>query len=152
MHKPRLSLILFRDCNWTRTQNHLVCKRTLNHLAELAVRSFWQNGWVFVYELSSCGFESSCSHLNFRFRASFELGVPWHSGNYRVWIHSEARTWHDKNIQSLFKMTIYLAIWFIFMDHLQNKAVAEVLDNWQCLEYVSQLLFTLHLLLFRFYP
>ena len=24
------------DCNWTRTQNHLVLKRTLNHLAELA--------------------------------------------------------------------------------------------------------------------
>ena len=24
------------DCNWTRTQNHLVCKRTLNHLAKLA--------------------------------------------------------------------------------------------------------------------
>ena len=41
------------DCNWTRTQNHLVLKRTLNHLAK-----------------------------------------------YRVWIHSETRTWHDKNIQS----------------------------------------------------
>ena len=25
------------DCNWTRTQNHLVLKRTLNHLAKLAV-------------------------------------------------------------------------------------------------------------------
>ena len=24
------------DCNWTRTQNHLVCKRTLNHLAKLS--------------------------------------------------------------------------------------------------------------------
>ena len=24
------------DCNWTRTQNHLVLKRTLNHLASLA--------------------------------------------------------------------------------------------------------------------
>ena len=24
-----------RDCNWTRTQNHLVLKRTLNHLAKL---------------------------------------------------------------------------------------------------------------------
>ena len=60
----------------------------------------WVNGWVFVYEVSFCGFESSCSHLNFRFRACFEQGVPWHSGNYRVWIHSETRTWHDKNIQS----------------------------------------------------
>ena len=42
------------DCNWTRTHNHLVHKRTLNHLA---------SGWVFVYKLSGCGFESICSHL-----------------------------------------------------------------------------------------
>ena len=40
------------DCNWTRTQNHLVRKQTLNHLT-----------------------------------------------NYRVWIQSETRTWHGKNIQ-----------------------------------------------------
>ena len=60
----------------------------------------WLNGWVFVYELSGCGFESSCSHFTFRFRACFEQGVPWHSGNYKVWIHSETRTWYDKNIKS----------------------------------------------------
>ena len=35
------------DCNGTRTHNHLVRL----------------NGWVFVYELSGCGFESRCSHL-----------------------------------------------------------------------------------------
>ena len=40
----------------------------------------WLIGWVFVYELSCCRFESSCSHLTFRFRACFEQGVPWHSG------------------------------------------------------------------------
>ena len=34
-------------------------------------------------------------HLNFRSRACFEQRVPWHSGNYKVWIHSETRTWHD---------------------------------------------------------
>ena len=79
------------EWNWSRTQNHLVHKRTL--------RPIWLNGWVFVYELSGCGFESSCSHLNFRFRACFEQGVPWHSDNYIVWIHSETRMWHDKNIQ-----------------------------------------------------
>ena len=29
--------------------------------------------WLsFVYELSGCGFESSCSHLHFRYRAWFE--------------------------------------------------------------------------------
>ena len=37
--------------------------------------------------------------MNFRFCVCFEQGVPWHSGNYGVWIHSETRTWHDKNIQ-----------------------------------------------------
>ena len=35
---------------------------------------------MFVYELSGCGFESRCSHLNFRYRACFKQGDPWHSG------------------------------------------------------------------------
>ena len=55
----------------------------------------WPNDWAFVCELSGSGFKSSC-----RFCACFEQGVPWHSGNYRVWIHSETRTWHEKNIHS----------------------------------------------------
>ena len=58
------------------------------------------NCWVFVYELSGCGFESSCSHLNFRYRTCFEQGVSWDAGNNRVWIHSETPTWYDKNIHS----------------------------------------------------
>ena len=60
----------------------------------------WLNGSVFVYELSGYGFESSCGYLNFRFRSYFEQGFPWHPGNYRVWIYSETRTWHDNNILS----------------------------------------------------
>ena len=43
------------DCSWTRTHNHLT-KQSI-------IWPVWLNGWVFVYELSSCGFESSCSHL-----------------------------------------------------------------------------------------
>ena len=35
------------DCNWTRTHNHLVRKRPINHLAKI----------------SGCGLEPSCSHL-----------------------------------------------------------------------------------------
>ena len=77
------------DCSGTRTHNHFVHNWTS-----------WLNCWVFVYQLSDRGFESRCSYLNFRFRACFEQGVPWHSGNYKVWIHSETRRWHDKNIQS----------------------------------------------------
>ena len=68
------------------------------HIKKLNISLEIKNGWVFVYELSDSRFESSCSHFNFRFRTWFKQGVPWHSGNYRVWIHSETRTWHDKNI------------------------------------------------------
>ena len=73
----------------------IICLKWL----QLDSNPVWPNGWVFDYELSGSGFESSCSHLTFRLRACFEQGVPWHSDNYRVWIHSKTRTWHDKNIQ-----------------------------------------------------
>ena len=53
-------------CNWTRTHNDLVHKRTPNHLSKLT--------WF---------------HTCFRFHGCFEQGFPWHSGNYRVWIHSK---------------------------------------------------------------
>ena len=58
------------------------------------------NDWVFVYELGGSRFESNCSHLHFRFGVCFEQGVPWHSANYRMWIHSETRTWHGKDLRS----------------------------------------------------
>ena len=32
----RIKELFISDCNWTRTQNQLVLKRTLNHLAKLA--------------------------------------------------------------------------------------------------------------------
>ena len=46
------------DSNGTRTHNHI-----------------WPNGWVFIYQLSGCGFESCCSHLIFRYCTCFEQGV-----------------------------------------------------------------------------
>ena len=66
----------------------------------LSIWPVWLNVWVFVYELCGFEFKSRCSHLNFRFCACFEQGVPWYLCNCRVWIHSETLTWHDKNIQS----------------------------------------------------
>ena len=52
------------DSNGIQTHSHLV----------------WLNSWVFVYEISGCAFESRWCHLNFRYSACFEQGVPWHSG------------------------------------------------------------------------
>ena len=78
---------------WQQSHNHLVCKRTLNQWP------VWLNGWVLVYELSGCGFESCSCHLKFRYRACFEQRVAWYSGRYRVQFHPETRTWHGNNIQ-----------------------------------------------------
>ena len=58
---------------------------------------YWVFNWLSI-RLGSSGLESSWSHFTFRFPVCFEQGVPWHSGNYGVWIHSETRTWHDKDI------------------------------------------------------
>ena len=77
----------------------------------------WINGWVFVYELSGCGFESSCSHLNFKFRVCFEQGVSWHWGNYSVWIHSETRTWTYRHYFIMFLLFLYN--WFILFNSAQ---------------------------------
>ena len=43
--------ILLNGCNWTRTQNLLVCKRTLNHLAKLAkwLNVHLWNSWFWVW-------------------------------------------------------------------------------------------------------
>ena len=133
--RNRRNIWSLSDSNGTRTYNNLVCKRTLNHLAELAkwldcivstylcgafdclllscqatikcrstlklsdliitytqmrrtgnysqhssiIWPVWLYGWVFVYKLSGCGFESRCFHLNFRYGPCFEQRVPWHS-------------------------------------------------------------------------
>ena len=83
------------------TRTYSQTNRTDNYSQlSLIIWLVWLNDWMFVYELSGCGLESSCSHLNFRFRACLEHGIPWHSGNYRVWIHSEMCIWHDRNIES----------------------------------------------------
>ena len=111
------------DCNWTRTYNHLVHKRTLNHLDKLTI---WLSCVVSTYLYGAL----SINHTQFNHLASF---AKWSSvrswtkwlwvrvqlqstklqisrllwarssltlSNCRVWIHSETRRWHDKNIQS----------------------------------------------------
>ena len=56
-----------RDCNRTRTHNHLVRKQHW---------PVWLNGWVFVYDLSSCGFESLCSHKSGMYEKQLLSIVP----------------------------------------------------------------------------
>ena len=67
-----------------------VLKQTLNHFNK---QTKWLTCVVSTYLYGI--------HLNFRYCACFEEGVPWHSGNYRVYFHSEMCTWHDNDIQGL---------------------------------------------------
>ena len=70
------------DSNGIQTHNHLVRKRTLNNLAKLTSLSL--SFWVLVHELSGCGFESHCCHLNFRYDACLEQGVLWQTIECRL--------------------------------------------------------------------
>ena len=79
--RSRRKIWSLSGCKWTRTQNHLVLKWTLNQFGQMMA-------WVRV-QLQS---------LKLEIHACFEQGVPWQSGNYRLWIHSETDAWHDKNI------------------------------------------------------
>ena len=47
-----------------RTYNQMHCTDKYSQHS-LIICPVWLNGWVLVYELSGCRFESSCSHLNF---------------------------------------------------------------------------------------
>ena len=58
------------------------------------------SGWVVDNKSRDCGFETRCSYINLRYLACFPQEVPWHSGNYRVYLHFKTRKCHDKNTQS----------------------------------------------------
>ena len=56
------------DSNEIRTRNHLVRRQTLTYLVEFS-------DWVFIYELTGCGFESRCCHLNFKISFNFSSNM-----------------------------------------------------------------------------
>ena len=75
LFRAQRSLILRQNCRvWIHSG---VCEW---HDNNIAIWPVWLNGWMFNYELSGCEFELRCCHLNFRYGACFEQGVPWHSG------------------------------------------------------------------------
>ena len=98
------------DCNGTETHNHLArmvhlteCSCHVNarvseliHTVKLPeCQGIPCSKRVDIWSLSDC----SGTRVDIRYCAYFRQEVPWHSGNYRGWIHSETRMWHDENIQ-----------------------------------------------------
>ena len=81
----------------------------LNHLAsltkQLSIR-LWTK-WLWV--------QANLQSLKLQILRLLRARVPWHSGNYRVWIHSETPMWYDKTIQCYVssKIGFYFAeIWY----------------------------------------
>ena len=98
----------------------------------------WPRSWVFVYELSGSRFESSCSHLNFRFCAWFEQGIldiqaTIECGFTLKRIRGMTKTYSKKNrtgkyseyLNHLASLAIWLIVclrtkWFWVRDQLQS--------------------------------
>ena len=59
--ESEITLISVRDIIRTNSQMHRPDKYSQHSSIICPV---WINGWVLIYELSGCGFESRCSHLN----------------------------------------------------------------------------------------
>ena len=95
------------SCRHLNLRLHMIITSSQMHRTDIylqrssIIRQILLNDWVFVYEVSRCGFWSCCSHLNFRFFACFEQGVTWYSGRCRLRINSETCTWHDNNLQCI---------------------------------------------------
>ena len=73
---------------------------------------------------------SGCSYLNFKYRACFEQGSPWHLDNYRMCILSKARMWHNKNTQLKDFLPLY-SVYQIFsftagLTHLRFSMVKQL--------------------------
>ena len=69
-------------------KGHMTANKLEPHIVPITIKLFrssdwpvWLNDWVFVYKLNGYDFESRCNHLNFRYRACFEQGVPLHDKN-----------------------------------------------------------------------
>ena len=66
--RSRREIWSLSDCNWTRTRNHLVHKRTLNHLAKLA------NDWAVLWVLICTVHLTVCSyHVTYAFQSESTL-------------------------------------------------------------------------------
>ena len=78
--------------NLNRVSDRIITYSQIHHTDQYSqhssvIRLVWLNVLVFVYKRSSCGFESRCCHLNFKYHTCFEQRVRWHSGNYRVFYY-----------------------------------------------------------------
>ena len=90
--RSRCKIWELSDCNWTGTQNHLVHKRTLNHLAKLA------NYWVVFWVLICMVYLTVCSrHVTYAFHSRSTLYSWMNVKELLAWSRREIWGWSDCN-------------------------------------------------------
>ena len=88
------------------------------------------NGCALVYELSGCEIDSCYSNLNFRYCVCLGKRAPSYPDNYRLYIHSKACMWHNKNTQLKDFLPLY-SVYQIFsftagLTHLRFSMVKQL--------------------------
>ena len=78
----RKSAWIFKNFWNTQTHNHWVRKQKLKNLVKLVklLSVCLRTKWLWV--------QTPLQSLNSRYSTCFKQDIPWHSGNYRVQIHS----------------------------------------------------------------
>ena len=89
IYKEFLDIQATTECRFTlkRIRDMIITYSQMYHTDKYSRHSsiiwpVWLNGWVFVYELNACGFESRCCHLSFRYapvssKEFFDIQVLW---------------------------------------------------------------------------
>ena len=75
-------LIYSEPCNMIITYSQIHHTAKYSQLSSI-IWPVWLNGWVFVYELSGCGFESHCSHLLFIWVSPLKI-LKWYCNVFRT--------------------------------------------------------------------
>ena len=118
-----LLLLVWKDCSCL----------TLNRNYESNLAS-WLNGWVFVYELSGCGFESCGLLLKLQISCLFRAKSSLTLRQLRVYTDFETRTWRDNNIQcasyDIYSYDQYLQVeFFSLSDKNSSACYAQISSN-----------------------
>ena len=71
----------------------------------------WLSDWVFVYELSGCGLESHCGHLN-AFNVSADIADNFIKLSLVYW----AETWHKKIFCNSLYFRLFACLHFFMLD------------------------------------
>ena len=103
------TLKLVRDMIKTYNQMHRTDKYSQH---SSIIWPVWLNCWVFVYELSGCGFESRCSHLKFpSFLDSNPAGKYLFKVNHNVQ-HLLKVSWTYLFLKTKFRTLMFLLLTF----------------------------------------